>query len=78
MTKLPYEKPTIIKHLSGLAGKLGRGLARRTVSRIDGAPISDLIETYGTPLFVFSEYKIRQKYREAHRTFSLRYPKIQL
>lgn len=77
MTKLSYEKPTIIKHTSGLGNKFGRGVTRRTLSRIDGVPVSDLVEKFGTPLFVFSEHRMQQKYREAYRAFSLRYPKVQ-
>ncbi len=77
MTKQAYEKPTIIKHTGGLANKFGRGISRRTLSRIDGIPVTSLIEEHGSPLFVFSEHRIRQRYREAYRAFSLRYPKVQ-
>ncbi len=78
MSRLPYEKPTIIKHYTGLANKLGRGPSRRDLARIDGVSIDALIEQYGTPLFVFSEHTLRQKYRDTHRAFTLRYPKVQI
>ncbi len=78
MTKPPYEKPSIVKHSAQLGNKFGRGVSRRTLSRIDGVPVEDLIDRYGSPLFVFSEHRLRQKYREACRAFSLRYPKVQL
>jgi len=78
MTRLPYEKPSIVKHEENLADKFGRSLSRRTLSRIDGILVEDIIEQFGTPVFVFSEHRLRQKYREAHRSFSLRYPKVQL
>jgi diaminopimelate decarboxylase len=78
MTKLPYDKPTISKHTSGLANKFGRGASRRTLARIDGVAVSELIEKFGSPLFVFSENTVRMRYREVHRAFSVRYPKVQL
>ena len=77
MGKLPYEKPTILRHHGGLANKFGRGPSRRSLSRIDGVAVDDLIERFGSPLFVFSEHALRRRYREAHRAFALRYPKVQ-
>ena len=32
--------------------------------------------SYGSPLFVFSERRIREKYREAYNAFSHRYPNV--
>jgi diaminopimelate decarboxylase len=77
MSRLPYEKPSVIKHVSGLANKFGRGAVRKTMPRIDEADVDDLVRRFGSPLFVFSERQLRQKYREIHRSFSLRYPKVQ-
>ena len=77
MSKLSWEKPTIIKHAGGLANKFGQGVSRRTLSRIDGVSVEALIERFGTPLFVFSEHRLRQRAREAKRAFELRYPKVQ-
>jgi diaminopimelate decarboxylase len=76
MSSEAYEKPSIIKHGAGLSNKIGRGAGRRTLSRIDAVPVEDLVESYGTPVFVFSENRMRQKFREAYRVFSLRYPKV--
>ena len=78
MTRLPYEKPTILKHHSGLANKFGQGPSRRSLERIDGVRVADLIERFGTPLYVFSEHALRRRYREAYQAFSIRYPKVQL
>ncbi|MFT5434368.1 MAG: diaminopimelate decarboxylase [Myxococcota bacterium] len=50
---------------------------RQSLERIDGVKVSDLKEEYGSPLYVFSEHRIRQRYREVHRAFALRYPKVQ-
>ena len=76
MSRLPYEKPTILKHVSGLANKFGKAPTRQSIERIDGVPVEDLIERFGSPLYVFSEHRIRQRYREVHRAFALRYPKV--
>ena len=77
MSRIPYERPTILAHVSGLANKMGRAPQRKTLERIDGVLVDDLIQKYGSPLFVFSEHRIRRRYREANRAFSLRYPKVQ-
>ena len=54
MSKLSYEKPTIVKHSRGLSNKFSRGVSRRTLQRVDGVLIQDLMDRFGTPLFVFS------------------------
>ncbi|PKN55138.1 MAG: diaminopimelate decarboxylase [Deltaproteobacteria bacterium HGW-Deltaproteobacteria-14] len=78
VTRLPYEPPTIIAHKNGLANKFGGQSARRSLPRIEGVPVAELVERFGSPLFVFSEHTLRRTYREVHRAFSLRYPKVQL
>lgn len=77
MTKEPYERPSIIRHVSGLANKFGRSANSQSMTHIDGVPVADLIEEFGSPLFVFSERRIRKVYRDTLRTFSVRYPKVQ-
>jgi len=78
MTRLPYVRPTIIQHLSGLANKFGHAPSRRSRDRIDGVHVDELLERFGSPLYVFSERQLRERYREVHRAFTLRYPKVQL
>ncbi len=78
MSRLPYVKPTILQHVNSLANKFGRGPSRRSLERIDGVAVAELIERFGSPLFVFSEHRLRQRYQEAYRAFSLRYPRVQL
>jgi diaminopimelate decarboxylase len=72
-----YEPPTIIRHGSGLANKFGRAQKRTSMPEIDGVPVKELIQEFGSPLFVFSERTIRETYRSARRAFELRYPKVQ-
>ncbi len=77
MSHMPYVKPTIIQHINSLANKHGRGPSRHSLERIDGVSLTELLERFGSPLFVFSERRLRQRVREVRRAFDLRYPKVQ-
>jgi diaminopimelate decarboxylase len=77
MEKLKYERPIIQKLNTGLMNKFGMGTEYHPMRDIDGVPVKELIKKYGSPLFVVSEDKIRNKYRDLHRSFSVRYPKVQ-
>ncbi|RJR48108.1 MAG: diaminopimelate decarboxylase [Desulfobacteraceae bacterium] len=77
MEKLKYERPTIVRHVSGLANKIGSARRVRVKKEIDAAPVCDLVKRHGSPLFVFSERTIRRNYRNAVRAFSTRYPRVQ-
>ncbi len=76
MSRLPYVKPTIVRHQTGLANKFATSSQPRFVDMIEGVAVSELVERYGSPLFVFSERVLRQTYRDVFRAFSLRYPKV--
>jgi diaminopimelate decarboxylase len=45
---------------------------------IDGVKVDDLIEQYGSPVYVFSERTIRKGMEDIKRAFSLRYQKVQM
>jgi len=45
---------------------------------IDGVSASELAETFGTPLYVISENKVRENYRKLHHEFSKRYDKFRI
>ena len=77
LEKKRYERPVIIRQYSGLMNKLGTRSYTAPIGDIDGVPIRDLSETYGSPLFVLSERVIRQNQRRAYRIFKTRYPKVQ-
>ncbi len=74
-----YEKPVMIKMQNGCTNKFGSSpsYARKVFSEIDGVSIDDLTGEYGSPLFVFSEGRLRRRYRELYRAFSTRYPNVQ-
>ncbi len=78
--KKPYEKPVIQKLKSGLMNKFGESTlsyGRKVRKEIDGVPVEDLVKEFGSPLFVFSERKLRQKFRELREAFTLRYPNVE-
>ncbi|MEI6315281.1 MAG: alanine racemase, partial [Syntrophus sp. (in: bacteria)] len=77
MEKLRYERPTVVRHVTGLSNKFGRAAAQRIKKEIDGVFINDMLKKYGSPVFVFSEKTIRRTYRNAFRAFTARYPKVQ-
>jgi diaminopimelate decarboxylase len=76
-TKKRYERPVIIKQQSGFMNKYGTQTLAPPVIEIDGVPVKDLAEQFGSPLFVLSEKKIRQNQQNAYRIFKTRYPKVQ-
>ena len=76
--KPPYEKPIIKKLHGGLMNKFGRSpaYARKVRSEIDGVSIETLVAKFGSPLFVYSESALRQRYRQMFTAFSTRYPNV--
>ncbi len=78
MSKLPYEPPTIVRHQAGLMNKFGRASAMRPLTHVDGVSVAELVETYGSPLFVFSERRLVESYRELRDSFTVRWPKVRI
>jgi diaminopimelate decarboxylase len=78
-TKKEYQSPVIIKVQSQLASKHGAasksscGLVREN---IDGVSIDNLVSEYGSPLYVFSEKRIKETYKRNYNAFAERYPKV--
>ena len=77
--KRKYEKPVISRINVGFANKMGgKAFAfSRVRDNIDGVPIHELVERYGSPLFVFSERKLRENFRRFKRAFETRYPNVE-
>ncbi|MCB0265559.1 MAG: alanine racemase [Calditrichaeota bacterium] len=73
-----YEKPVINKLQSGMMNKFGGSpfYSRRVRSDIDGVSIADLVKNYGSPLYVFSETRLRNRYRDLYQMFANRYPNV--
>lgn len=76
MKKRKYEKPLIKKINVGIPDKFGLQMKMREISHIDNIAVEDVIETYGSPVFVVSEKTIRETYRDAYKSFSTFYPKV--
>ncbi len=76
--KLAYEPPVIQKLQGGLMNKFGRSLplSRKVRKAIDGVTIDRLVSEFGSPLFVYSEQRLRKQYRDAYNAFARRYPNI--
>ncbi len=77
--KQTYEKPFMMKLQSSFMNKFASNptLNRKVRKAIDGVRINDLVEQYGSPLFVYSERAIRLKYRQMHKAFATRYPNVE-
>jgi len=75
---MKYVKPMINRIDFNLASKYGSPYkVQRIKSEIDGVSVNDLANEYGSPLFVFSQRQIEEKYNEFKEAFSSRYPKVQ-
>ena len=75
--KKRYERPIIVKNVSGFMNKFGSSPMNNIRSKIDNVPVKELTEKFGSPLFVMSEAQMRKNQRNAYRIFKTRYPKIQ-
>jgi diaminopimelate decarboxylase len=75
---MEYKKPTINRVDFAQASKYGSPLKTQKVkSEIDGISVNELVEKFGSPLFVFSQRAIEDKYREFYEAFKSRYPEVQ-
>ena len=77
MSKKPYIKPTFVKQMAGVMNKFGNSYYKSYKDSIDNTAIDTLTEKYGSPLFVFSEKKLRRQYRDIYEAFSTQYPNVQ-
>ncbi len=77
--KAKYEKPVINRVETGFMNKFGASpyYARRIRKEIDGVSIDELVERFGSPLFVISERQLRENYRRIYEAFATRYPNVQ-
>ena len=77
-TAQQYERPGIVRHQVGALNKFGQRRGPRVQTHIDGVAIADLVAQYGSPLFVFSERTLVERYRDLEQAFSRRYPSVRL
>ncbi len=73
-----YKKPVINRVDFSLSSKYGSPVKSQKVkSEIDGIKIEELVKEFGSPLFVFSESKIKETYEKFKEAFESRYPEVQ-
>ncbi len=77
MTKRVYARPVLRRQYMGFANKFQQFSIPEPIHNIDSAPIENLVEQFGSPLFVFSETALRQKIQELNQAFQSRYPHFQ-
>ena len=73
----PWVKPSLIVHRSGLVNKFGAARREPFSETLFGVPVSRLVEEHGSPLFVFSEERLRENARHLVQAFASRYPRVQ-
>ena len=78
MSKQIFERPTITRLTPGVPSKFGVGTVIAPMPLIDGVKVDDLLDKFGSPLYVFSERTIRKGMEDIKRAFSLRYQKVQM
>jgi diaminopimelate decarboxylase len=75
--KKTYQKPTIVKLQGQLFDKHGSSGNFPLRERIDGVLVTELVQKYGSPLFIFSEATIRKTFKQTQEAFTSRYPDVQ-
>ncbi len=78
MPERTYERPAIVRNAIGLMNKAGRRADLSEREQIDGVSIESLCREFGSPLFVFSERRLRARAREAREAFARRHPRASL
>lgn len=74
-----YERPIIRRHQMGLMNKFGRaGSGMKPQTHVDGVAIDKLVAEHGSPLFVYSQRSLVERYRDLRDAFVRRYPKVRL
>jgi diaminopimelate decarboxylase len=78
MTKAAYERPALVRHQMGMMNKFTRTQSTQPMTELDSVPVAELVERYGSPLFVFSERTLVEKYRELRDLMARQYPRVRL
>lgn len=79
MSKPRYERPSLVRNVVGRMNKAGlRSGAAPGTGAIDEVPVERLCAEFGSPLFVFSERRLRTRVREARTALQRRHPEAQL
>ena len=75
--RLPYQAPQIVRHHMAVGNRLpSDGVQHRFIESIDDIRVADLVARFGSPLFVFSERRLRSRARAFRQAFASRYPRM--
>ena len=74
--KCNWVAPVIVRHGASGLNKFGGVREANFRDEIAGVPVAELVEKFGSPLFVLSEDHLRQSVRRIRRAFTTRYPKV--
>lgn len=75
--KKTYIAPNIERNYAGNMNKYGAKSVVRHQDKIDGVPIQEIVEQFGSPVLVLSESVIRRRYRRMQDVMQMHYPNIQ-
>jgi len=78
MPKQIFERPTITRLTPGMPSKHGAGTVVSPFPIIEGLRVDDLMDKYGSPVYIYSERVIRRAMEDIKRAFSIRYNKVQM
>jgi diaminopimelate decarboxylase len=74
---MKYQKPTINRVDFAMMSKYGSPLKTQNIrTNISGIEVKELVEKYGSPLFVFSQKEIEEKFHRLKDAFTSRYPDV--
>jgi diaminopimelate decarboxylase len=76
--KKEYIKPYIKRQSAGVMNKFGVTYNKGHREDIEGVPVAELTDKFGSPVFVLSERVIRERYRKIYSYFSSKYPKAKM
>jgi len=76
--KKTYSAPFIERNSAGTINKFAHQSVVRHQDKIENILVSALVETYGSPLFVFTEASIRHSYRRMKEVMHMHYPNVEI
>ncbi|MEI8254523.1 MAG: diaminopimelate decarboxylase [Deltaproteobacteria bacterium] len=78
MSTVAYERPVLARHQVGAMNKFSRVRAMEPQTHIAGVRVDELVEKYGSPLFVFSQKTMVSRYREMRDAFARRFARVRV
>lgn len=76
--KKTYIAPNIERNSAGNMNKYGAKSVVRYQDKIDGIPVTEIVEQFGSPVLVLSESQIRRRHRRLMDALQMHYPKVRL